>query len=502
MRAQMYEECRDCSLSADIVSNDGPVGSGKTTAVMAHQLKQAVIRGARRIFVILPYTNIITQSVAIYREALTLPGENPEMVVAEMHYKADFESEDTRYLTALWRAPIVVTTAVTFFETLSSNRPAALRRLHELPGSIIFVDEAHAALPLKLLPLAWHWMKILQAEWGCYWILASGSLVRFWQIQKLVGTQEKSVPEMVNPDLRRDLLGYEKKRIQICWNPCPLSRAELADWVMESKGPRLLIMNTVQSAAVIANDVCQKYGKKCVEHLSTALTPEDREVTIERIKKRLTDATETDWVLVATSCVEAGVDFSFRNGFREMSSVLSLIQASGRVERNGIHKDAKMWCFSMQDDRMLTQNPEVKLSAELLEGYFREGVEITPELSTKSIIDELDQGKNLVKEIQALMDAEVILNFETVNKKFKVIENDTIPVIVNPSVAEKIKYGHGNWREVQRCSVSISRRNLEKWEVMQIAEDIYQWTLTYDSFLGYMAGVLKQEEFQYGFLEF
>lgn len=154
LRTQMYQKCRDCDLSAGILSNDGSVGSGKTTAVMAHQLKQAISRGARRIFVVLPYTNIITQSVEIYRKALVLPGEDPERVVAEMHYKADFESKATRYLTSLWRAPIIVTTAVAFFETLASNRPAALRRLHELPGSIIFVDEAHAALPLKLLPMA------------------------------------------------------------------------------------------------------------------------------------------------------------------------------------------------------------------------------------------------------------------------------------------------------------------------------------------------------------
>ncbi len=178
-RMTMYEACRDSKLRDGIVSNGGPVGSGKTTAIMAYQLRQAAIRGARRIFVILPYTNIITQSVEVYREALVLPGEDPEMVVAEMHHKADFEGENARHLSALWRAPIIVTTAVAFFETLASNRPGALRRLHELPGSIIFVDEAHAALPLKLVPLAWHWMKVLEEDWGCCWILASGSLVSF-----------------------------------------------------------------------------------------------------------------------------------------------------------------------------------------------------------------------------------------------------------------------------------------------------------------------------------
>jgi hypothetical protein len=33
------------------------------------------------------------------------------MVVAELHCRAAFQDKDTRYLTALWQAPIVVTTA-------------------------------------------------------------------------------------------------------------------------------------------------------------------------------------------------------------------------------------------------------------------------------------------------------------------------------------------------------------------------------------------------------
>lgn len=492
LRTQMYEKCRDVQLETGIVSNDGPVGSGKTTAVMAHQLNQAVLKNARRIFVVLPYTNIITQSVEIYREALKLPGENPEAVVAELHCRADYEDEDTRYLTSLWRSPIIVTTAAAFFETLASNRPGALRRLHELPGSIIFVDEAHAALPLKLLPLAWHWMKVLEDEWSCYWILASGSLVRFWQIPELVGIEKRPVPEIVPSKLRTELLGYEKNRVQFCWYPRPFSRTELIDWVMDKPGPRLVIMNTVQNAAVIADDICRKYGRGCVEHLSTALMPEDRAKTIEVVKKRLENPEDVNWVLVATSCVEAGVDFSFRNGFRELASVLSLLQAAGRVDRNGLYGDAKMWSFRMQDDTMLTQNPGVKISAGLLEEYLQDGMEITPELSTKSIRDELQRGKTETKEMQALIEAEAIQNFKTVNDRFHVIENDAIPVIIQADVAERIKQGQGNWREVQKYSVSIHRKNLKRWQVKQIAEDVYQWTLPYDSFLGYMDGVLRQ----------
>lgn len=389
LRRELYLSCRSAEAHSGFSVCGSPVGSGKTTAVMAHLLEQACKRNARRIFVVLPYTSIIRQSVDIYRKALVLPGETPEDVVAELHSRADFEDIETRYLTALWRAPIVVTTAVAFFETLSSHNPAALRRLHELPGSLIFVDEAHSALPLRLLPLAWHWMNVLSDEWSCYWVLASGSLVRYWELQPLSGLSmpRPEIAELVRPDLQRELSRYESNRITFRWREKPIGRKELAEWVQEALGPRLLILNTVQSAAVIAADMAAEFGQTHVEHLSTALTPEDRGNTIDRIRRRLADPDDADWTLVATSCVEAGVDFSFRTGFREISSLLSLLQAAGRVNRHGRNTEAVMWSFSLQDDSMLPKNPALDVSAAVLRSYFQKRLPITPELSTRSMQD-------------------------------------------------------------------------------------------------------------------
>ena len=391
LRRELYQSCRSVEAHSGFSVCGSPVGSGKTTAVMAHLLEQACKRNARRIFVVLPYTSIIRQSVDIYRKALVLPGETPEDVVAELHSRADFEDIETRYLTALWRAPIVVTTAVAFFETLSSHNPAALRRLHELPGSLIFVDEAHSALPLRLLPLAWHWMNVLSDEWSCYWVLASGSLVRYWELQPLSGLSmpRPEIAELVRPDLQRELSRYESSRITFRWREKPIGRKELAEWVQEAPGPRLLILNTVQSAAVIAADMAAEFGQTHVEHLSTALTPEDSGNTIDRIRRRLADPDDADWTLVATSCVEAGVDFSFRTGFREISSLLSLLQAAGRVNRHGRNTEAVMWSFSLQDDSMLPKNPALDVSAAVLRSYFQKRLPITPELSTRSMQDEL-----------------------------------------------------------------------------------------------------------------
>ena len=495
LRRELYQSCRSAEAHSGFSVCGSPVGSGKTTAVMAHLLEQACKRNARRIFVVLPYTSIIRQSVDIYRKALVLPGETPEDVVAELHSRADFEDIETRYLTALWRAPIVVTTAVAFFETLSSHNPAALRRLHELPGSLIFVDEAHSALPIRLLPLAWHWMNVLADEWSCYWVLASGSLVRYWELQPLSGLSmpQREIAELVRPDLQRELSRYESSRITFRWREKPIGRKELPKWVQEAPGPRLLILNTVQSAAVIAADMAAEFGQTHVEHLSTALTPEDRGNTIDRIRRRLADPDDADWTLVATSCVEAGVDFSFRTGFREISSLLSLLQAAGRVNRHGRNTEAVMWSFSLQDDSMLPKNPALDVSAAVLRSYFQKRLPITPELSTRSMQDELVRDDSCMSAICDFAELEAAQQFRTLAQKFRVIDQKTVLAVPDDSMASAIAEGRASWQELQRHAVSVRKEKIVLWHLREIADGIYQWTLGYDSFLGYMHGVLLTE---------
>ncbi|WP_242954653.1 CRISPR-associated helicase/endonuclease Cas3 [Desulfitobacterium chlororespirans] len=498
LRNEMYVACRNADIDAGITSCDSPVGSGKTTAIMAHLLAQAEKRGLRRIFVVLPFTNIIKQSVDIYRKTLVLPGENAEEVVAELHHRADFESKDARHLTALWRAPIIVTTAVAFFETLASNSTAALRRLHELPGSAVFVDESHAALPVKLLPIAWKWINVYAAEWSCYWVLASGSLNRFWTIPEITGDESfHPVPEIIDDELRKRLAVYENNRISYHCDLFPKGTAELAQWISGFPGPRLVILNTVQSAAVLADYFSEHFGRECVEHLSTALTPDDRGNTLERIKKRLMDKKATNWTLIATSCIEAGVNLSFRTGFRELGPLVSLLQASGRVNREGVLDNAEMWTFCILEDGMLKLNPGLKEAAAVLKRYFEGNRAIVPELSTQSLTDEIalyglsGKHKNLVTN-------EKLQNFRKVEEDFKVIDSDTRLVVVDPSMAKRLQYGKVDWKKLQKASVQIAKYKLDELRTPMVMDKIYRWNLEYDGFLGYMAGIVKLKKYSGG----
>lgn len=171
LRNELYAWCRSAPLNGPVEYCDSPVGTGKTTAVMARTLKVADEKGLRHILVVVPYINIISQTVEVLREALVLEGENPLEIVAEHHHQADFDSIDLRHLATTWTAPIIVTTAVQFFETLASNMPSKLRKLHQLPGSAVIIDESHAVLPIKLMLPAWKWIMELTPKLGMLFLL-------------------------------------------------------------------------------------------------------------------------------------------------------------------------------------------------------------------------------------------------------------------------------------------------------------------------------------------
>ena len=208
---------------------------------------------------------------------------------------------ELRQLAARWASPMVVTTAVQFFEAMAAKATAPLRKLHQVACSAIFVDEAHAAMPAALWPQMFRWLRELCDDWGCHLVLASGSLARFWELEDFVPAKERRpIAELVSEDLADRTKEFEEKRVNILTQSHKLSLPKLADFVLSKPGPRLVILNTVQLAGVLADHMreARQFGLN-VEHISTALTPSDRAKTVRRVRERLASQTGVSLAPVA-----------------------------------------------------------------------------------------------------------------------------------------------------------------------------------------------------------
>jgi CRISPR-associated endonuclease/helicase Cas3 len=143
-----------------------PTGGGKTLASLSFALAHALRdreNPKRRVIYVIPFTSIIEQTAAIFRDAL---GQD---AVLEHHSNFDWEAVPRRSggrdggdardgFGALrraaenWDAPIVVTTAVQFFESLFASRTSSCRKLHNIADSVIVLDEAQTLPQPFLLP--------------------------------------------------------------------------------------------------------------------------------------------------------------------------------------------------------------------------------------------------------------------------------------------------------------------------------------------------------------
>ena len=526
LRGKFYDACRHGPLHASrLACCSAPVGLGKTTSVLAYLLRCAAQGDLSRIFIIAPFSNIIDQTVKTLRKAVILDGEAPEKAVVAHHHKADFRNKDMRQYAASWNAPIVVTTSVQFFETLAESNPTRLRKLHNVAGSAIFIDESHACLPAKLLDISWCWIKQLATNWGCHTVFSSGSIVRFWENEHLVSENRECLPDILPESLRSASESADKQRFSMKRLENPLGRdqlveailpdsAECADCLSRERPSCLVILNTVQSAAVVADGLATRLNDgglglkdKRVLHLSTALTPEDRETILRELNRRQS-ASKWDakpWYLVATSCVEAGVDLDFAIGFRETCSVSSFIQVSGRVNRHGKRELGLLYDFSIIPDNGLIKHPGFKESSAIFH-------EMWDELTSRDIDDSrlctkaaqnefLGDYRSRREEAKALLANEKLCAFQDVSKDYKLIDSGTFTVVVRKDIVEKMEMGYPvNWRDIQRHSVQLWANKIKAFGLTEVKgcehDDVYAWPYDYDrEFLGVMKSVLENKAF-------
>jgi len=495
LRSEFYKVHRHSDIEDGIVCCDGIVGSGKTTALMAYALKQC--DGAmRRIFWVSPFTTLIDQTFKRLCDALKLPSDwtPPDFILAH-HHKCDY-SGVRRYQSVRWNAEIIIVTAVQFFESLFSNHPCGVKKINQVPGSAIVIDEYDTSIPVHLWPATFRMMQELVENWGCKFILGSGTAPKFWELEDF-GLDGSLVPNLNVSKTHGALAAYEINRIQYESIAGQINKEYLVHRILDAKGSRLVIMNTVQNAAVIARMLANQVGQYNVVHLSIAMAPLDREAAIAKIIDRQDDP---NLIVVGTMCIQCGMDFDLQVGFRERSSHSDLLQAGGRENRNGRYPVCIMYDFVLdKNDPYINENLSFSNGAAVLEELFDENM-VGPEHVTEAMRRELNL-KGMPQKAHDLVQAENECRFADVNRDFRVIDAFNQTVIVDPDIVHRLEAGE------KVCYTEIIQGSVQMWtskKYMQHLEEInlpevdtcddepmYRWAGEYNGFLGFMAGILN-----------
>lgn len=366
MRARVLA---DCLTAADrperLFSLSVPTGGGKTLASMAFALKRASLfpDDFRRVIVVIPYLSIIEQNADVYAKVFGAgallehhsgslmklktqvnPGapEGPEReryIAGEedKEDEPDFQTSGYRPETENWDAPLIVTTSVRFFESLFSNRPKDLRRVHNIARSIVILDEVQT-LPRSLIGPLLGMMKELADDWGVNFVFSTATQPAF-QSEGLRNTllwRPGTLREIVSdPEPLRKAL----KRAEIFWEiETPVSWAQVAGRALAAE-QSLTIVNLRDHARELFSVLEAAASQGGLDpvgifHLSTRMCAAHRLRVIKTIRERL--KAKLPCHVVSTQLVEAGVDLDFPLVLRALAPLDSIVQAAGRADREGV----------------------------------------------------------------------------------------------------------------------------------------------------------------------
>jgi len=340
-------------LHPGILSLTAPTGSGKTLTALgcALRLRERVRKEKGylpRIVYALPFVNIIDQNFAVVEEVLKRHADykhSPSSYLLKHHHlapRAFSENEDTTndkalLLTESWESEIVVTTFVQLFESLVTNRNRRLKKLHNLAGAIVVLDEVQS-IPYEQWRLVEYTLDTLTEHLGC-------------TVLQMTATRPHILPGA------RELLDRPEKhfeglsRTTIIPRPDVRTLEDLESFcgeLIEHVSSQLVVVNTIGDAVGLyrrlrdlpglcpyrENMPRDGRGNRPLVHLSTNLTPWQRARRVRMLRRYMKLGGRP--VVISTQVVEAGVDLDFDIVVRDRGPLDSIVQVAGRGNRSGI----------------------------------------------------------------------------------------------------------------------------------------------------------------------
>ena len=405
-----------------------------------------------RIIYVIPYTSIIDQTAQTFADLL---GEDNVLahfsgVDYKLTEKDDLTPAQYRKLLSSenWDAPIVVTTAVQFFESLYANRSSRCRKLHNIANSVILFDEAQTFPTDYLKPCVSAIAQLVQ-HYHTTAVLCTATQ------PALTPLLQELAPGLTAKELSPDPAHLYEVLRRVTRQDLGTLSAEALCAQLSSAEQVLCVVNRRKTAQDLFAQLPAE-GSYC---LTTFLCAADRRRQLDEIRQRLKAGLPCR--VVSTSLIEAGVDVDFPLAYRETAGLDSLLQTAGRCNREGRRDPKKSIVASFQLEGlaplpMLSQNVNAMNATEraydlldtpdAIHSYFESFYRTRATLDKQNILDAFQHG---IKGCQ--------FPFAQVAGKFHLIDNHTytiyLPIEEGADLCASLRGGHISRAQLRRLGI-------------------------------------------------
>jgi CRISPR-associated endonuclease/helicase Cas3 len=246
--------------------------------------------------------------------------------LTDLSYRTGEEDveDGAELLVETWQSDIVITTFYQFLYTLFSSRNRNLKRVPALKNAVVILDEVQA-IPHRYWEDVRRFFQYAHSKLDTTFVLMTATM-------PLILNQQEAVELL--PSHTKYFQSLSRTRI-VNRTGQPTKFDELKDLLRaeidgDPQISRIVILNRRKPVKELYRYVCDYVSQCCkninVHMLSTDLTPFDRRQVLDRL--------HPPFILVTTQVVEAGVNISAPQVWRDIAPLDAIIQSAGRCNRN------------------------------------------------------------------------------------------------------------------------------------------------------------------------
>src|SRR5690606_32825606 len=354
---------------------EAPTGAGKTNlAIGCIAELLSIDRSLNKVFYVLPFTTLITQTFQSIKEVLNLNNTH----IIQLHSKtglhkkstdqqeidANYGTERTLYLDHLFaNYPIVIASHVRVFDSIKGNEKETNYLFHRLCNSSVVLDEIQSYNPRhwdKMVYFIHHYAEMLNIRF----LIMSATLPKIdqlshWSKGKFVNLIQNADRYFQNPNFI-DRIEFDFSLLDSLKH-AKSNKVQYFEALAEKikKEAEAFASANCNKVRVLVEFITKNTASKFFNYINTGPLFSDYKIYIlsgdileprrRELIRAISGEQDAKVVLISTQVVEAGVNIDMDIGFKNRAILDSDEQFAGRINRNASKQGCKVFLFELDN---------------------------------------------------------------------------------------------------------------------------------------------------------